>query len=93
MKTTKLFIMAIGLTTFTMTACKPNAGEQTETAAPKAATEITEDSVIVLTQPDTSLDVSLMQALADRKSDREFAERQGDTEMIETIDAAIQQLK
>ena len=40
-----------------------------------ASTPIPADSVITLLKPDKSLDVSLMQALSDRKSQREFADK------------------
>lgn len=40
-----------------------------------ASTPIPADSVITLLKPDKSLDVSLMQALSERKSQREFADK------------------
>ena len=67
-----------------MTGCGNAASEQTE-AAEKVKTEIPADSVIQLTEPDKTLDTSLMQALADRQSRREFFDEQISLEELSSL--------
>ena len=64
-------LAAIGLFVFAMTGCGNAASDQTETMEEKVRTEIPADSIIQLIEPDKTFDVSLMQALSDRKSRRE----------------------
>ncbi len=68
-----------------MTACAQVPSNQTEATDEKARTEIPADSIIKLTEPDKTLDVSLMQALSDRKSQREFAEKQLSLEELSSL--------
>lgn len=70
-----LFTLAMsGICAVALTGCGNAASNQPEAQAEKAVTEIPADSVINLLEPDKTLDVSLMQALKDRASQREFAE-------------------
>ena len=57
-----------------ITACAPVPSNQIDAADQKARTAIPADSIIQLTEPDKTLDVTLMQALGDRKSQREFSD-------------------
>ena len=66
---------AIGIFTLALTACGNAASNQPEAKAEKSVTEIPADSIIKLLEPDKTLDVSLMQALSDRASQREFADK------------------
>ena len=68
-----------------MTGCTNAANAQTETVEEKAKTEIPAESTIQLTEPDKTLDVSLMQALSDRKSRREFSDEQLSLEELSTL--------
>ncbi|MBO4906600.1 MAG: SagB/ThcOx family dehydrogenase [Bacteroidaceae bacterium] len=71
-------------TLLTFSACctdKPSAA----VAAEQPRTELTADSIIKLTEPDKTLDVTLMQALSNRKSQREFSDRQLSLEELSTL--------
>ena len=76
---------AIGVLALALTACGNAAGNQHETMAEKTVTEIPADSVIKLQEPDKTLDVSLMQALSDRASQREFADKQLSLEDLSSL--------
>ena len=75
MKKNIIKMAAIGIITLAQTACGNAASNQPEAKAEKAVTEIPADSIIKLLEPDKTLDVSLMQALSDRASQREFADK------------------
>lgn len=82
----KIIIMAaIGIITLAQTACGNAASNQPEAKAEKAVTEIPADSIIKLLEPDKTLDVSLMQALSDRASQREFADKQLSLEDLSSL--------
>jgi len=66
---------AIGVFTLALTACGNAASNQPEAKAEKTVTKIPADSIIKLLEPDKTLNVSLMQALTDRASQREFADK------------------
>ena len=51
----------------------------------KVRTEIPADSIIQLMEPDKTFDVSLMQALSDRKSQREFSDKQISLEELSNL--------
>ena len=76
---------AIGVFTLALTACGHAASNQPEAKAEKAVTEIPADSIIKLLEPDKTLDVSLMQALSDRASQREFADKQLSLEDLSSL--------
>ena len=76
---------AIGIFTLALTACGNATNNQPEAKAEKAATEIPADSIIKLLEPDKALDVSLMQALSDRASQREFADKQLSLEDLSSL--------
>ena len=76
---------AIGFYTLALTACGNAASNQPEAKADKAATEIPADSIIKLLEPDKTLDASLMQALTDRASQREFADKQLSLEDLSSL--------
>lgn len=76
---------AIGFFTLALTACGNAASNQPEAKADKAATEIPADSIIKLLEPDKTLDTSLMQALTDRASQREFADKQLSLEDLSSL--------
>ena len=76
---------AIGIFTLALTACGNAASNQQEAKAEKAVTEIPADSIIKLLEPDKTLDVSLMQALSDRASQREFADKQLSLEDLSSL--------
>lgn len=76
---------AIGFFTLALTACGNAASNQPEAKADKAATEIPADSIIKLLEPDKTLDASLMQALTDRASQREFADKQLSLEDLSSL--------
>ena len=76
---------AIGVFTLALTACGNAASNQPEAKAEKAVTESPADSIIKLLEPDKTLDVSLMQALSDRASQREFADKQLSLEDLSSL--------
>jgi nitroreductase len=76
---------AIGFFTLALTACGNAASNQPEAKADKAVTEIPADSIIKLLEPDKTLDASLMQALTDRASQREFADKQLSLEDLSSL--------
>ena len=76
---------AIGFFTLALTACGNAASNQPEAKADKAATEIPADSIIKLLEPDKTLDASLMQALTDHASQREFADKQLSLEDLSSL--------
>ena len=76
---------AIGIFTLALTACGNAASKQPEAKAEKSVTEIPADSIIKLLEPDKTLDVSLMQALSDRASQREFADKQLSLEDLSSL--------
>ena len=76
---------AIGIFTLALTACGNAASNQPEAKAEKTVTEIPADSIIKLMEPDKTLDVSLMQALSDRASQREFADKQLSLEDLSSL--------
>lgn len=78
-------LAAIGLFVFAMTGCGNAASDQTETMEEKVRTEIPADSIIQLIEPDKTFDVSLMQALSDRKSRREFSDKQISLEELSSL--------
>lgn len=77
--------LAVGLCTMTIAACGNATGSQPTVNDEKTATEIPADSIIQLTEPDKSLEVTLMQALTDRQSQREFADRHLSLEDLSTL--------
>lgn len=85
MKNKIINLAAIGLCTFAMTGCGNAASNQTETMEEKVRTEIPADSIIQLMEPDKTFDVSLMQALSDRKSRREFSNKQISLEELSSL--------
>lgn len=76
---------AIALCTFAMTGCVNAASNQSEAMKEKVRTEIPADSIIELMEPDKTFDVSLMQALSDRKSRREFSDKQISLEELSSL--------
>ena len=78
-------MVASGLCAMAMTNCGNAASNQPEATAEKTRTEISADSIITLTEPDKTLDVSLMQALSDRRSQREFSDKQLSLEELSTL--------
>ena len=76
---------AIGIFALALTACGNAASNQPEAKAEKSVTEIPADSIIKLLEPDKTLDVSLMQALSDRASQREFADKQISLEDLSSL--------
>ena len=76
---------AIGIFTLALTACGNAASNQLEAKAEKTVTEIPADSIIKLMEPDKTLDVSLMLALTDRASQREFADMQLSLEDLSSL--------
>ena len=87
MKKKIINLAAIGLCVFALTGCGNAASNQTETKTmeEKVRTEIPADSIIQLMEPDKTLDVSLMQALSDRKSRREFSDKQISLEELSSL--------
>ena len=85
MKKNIIKMAAIGIITLAQTACGNAASNQPEAKAEKAVTEIPADSIIKLLEPDKTLDVSLMQALSDRASQREFADKQLSLEDLSSL--------
>ncbi len=85
MKKNIINMAAIGLCAFVMTGCGNAASNQTETMEEKVRTEIPAESVIQLMEPDKTFDVSLMQALSDRKSQREFSDKQISLEELSSL--------
>lgn len=78
-------MVASGLCAIAMTSCGNAANNQHEATPEKTRTEISSDSIITLTEPDKTLDVSLMQALSDRRSQREFSDKQLSLEELSTL--------
>ena len=76
---------AIGIVALALTACGNAASNQPEEKAEKAVTDIPADSIIKLLEPDKTLDVSLMQALSVRASQREFADKQLSLEDLSSL--------
>lgn len=85
MKKTIINMAASGLCAVAMTGCGNATSNQPEVTAEKARTEISADSIIKLTEPDKTLDVSLMQALSDRQSRREYSDKQISLEELSTL--------
>ena len=85
MRKTIINMTATGLCAVAMAGCGNAANNQPEVSAEKVRTEISADSIIQLTEPDKTLDVSLMQALNDRKSEREFSDKQLSLEELSTL--------
>lgn len=85
MKKNIINMAAIGLCALAMTGCGNAASNQTESMEEKVRTEIPADSIIQLLEPDKMLDVSLMQALSDRKSQREFSDKQISLEELSSL--------
>lgn len=86
MKRNMIHMVASGLCAVAMTSCANAASNQSVAAVTeKARTEIPADSIIQLSEPDKTLDVTLMQALSDRKSQREFAAGQLSLEELSTL--------
>ena len=76
---------AIGIFTLALTACGNATSNQPGAKAEKTVTEIPVDSIIKLLEPDKTLDVSLMLALTDRASQREFADKQLSLEDLSSL--------
>ena len=76
---------AIGLCAFALTGCGNATINQIETMEEKVRTEIPADSIIQLLEPNKTFDVSLMQALSDRKSQREFSDKQISLEELSNL--------
>ena len=85
MKKKIINMAAIGLFAFAMTGCGNSASNQPETMKEKVRTEIPADSIIQLMEPDKTFDVSLMQALSDRMSRREFSNKQISLEELSSL--------
>lgn len=68
-------VAARGMLAMAVTSCGKAAGNQPEAEAEKTETEIPADSIIALTEENKTLDVTLMKALEDRASQREFADK------------------
>lgn len=62
-----------------------NAKDTKEAKAEKTVTEIPDGSVITLMEADKTLSTTLMQALSDRRSDREFADKQISLEELSSL--------
>jgi len=75
-----LFMFA---TLLALAACNQN--KPAEAIVETSRTEIPADSIIRLPEPDKTLDVTLMQALSDRKSQRDFAEQPLSLEELSTL--------
>lgn len=75
----------IALSTLAMTSCGNVFTHQTEVVTEKVQTEIVADTTIQLTKPDKTLNASLMQALTDRQSRREFSEKQLSLEDLSSL--------
>ncbi len=71
------------VTLLTLAAC--NSNKPPESTTEKVRTEIPADSIIQLTEPDMTLDVSIMQAFSDRKSIRDFADQQLSLEELSSL--------
>lgn len=84
MKRNMLNMIAAGLCAVAITGCGNAASTQPE-AVEKTITEIPADDIIQLTEPDKTLDATLMQALSDRASQREFADRQLSLEDLSSL--------
>ena len=78
-------MVAIGIITIASTTCGNAASNHHEAKAEMAATEIPADSIIKLMKPNKSLDVLLMQALTDRASQRDFADKQLSLEDLSSL--------
>ena len=85
MKKNIINMAAIGIVALALTACGNAASNQPEAKAEKSVTEIPADSIIKLLEPDKTLDTSLMQALSDRASQREFADKQLSLEDLSSL--------
>ena len=85
MKKNIINMAAIGIVALALTACGNAASNQPEEKAEKSVTEIPADSIIKLLEPDKTLDTSLMQALSDRASQREFADKQLSLEDLSSL--------
>ncbi len=70
----KHFFYALTLSLFVFTACQSSKTDSQATSQPKKTNpmELTESKTIQLTEPDTVGDIALLQAMKNRKSDREF---------------------
>ena len=78
MKSNKKCIITLavsGIFAVAMMGCGNAASNQPKEKSEKSVTEVPADSIIKLLEADKTLDVSLMQALADRASQREFADK------------------
>ena len=84
MKRTVSTLIISALCAMTFTACA-NAKDSKETKAEKTVTEIPDGSVITLKEADMALPATLMQALGNRKSEREFADRQLSLEDLSSL--------
>lgn len=84
MKRTVITFVASAVFAMTFTACA-NAKNSDEAKAEKTVTEIPNESVITLKEADKTLPTTLMQALSDRKSDREFADKQLSLEDLSSL--------
>ena len=82
MKRMLLNVLVSMFCTLTFPACAHAAGNNAEVPA---ETEIPADETIQLKEPDKTLSVSLMQALSDRKSQREFAEKPLSLETLSSL--------
>ena len=84
MKRTVSTLIMSALCAMTFTACA-NAKDSKEAKAEKTVTEIPDGSVITLKEADMTLPATLMQALGNRKSEREFADRQLSLEDLSSL--------
>lgn len=78
MKSNKKSIITLavsGIFAVAVMGCGNAASNQPEENSEKSVTEVPADSIIKLLEADKTLDVSLMKALADRASQREFADK------------------
>lgn len=83
MKQTIFNILATSLCAMAFPICATAANNQP--ASEKTATEIPADSIINLKEPDKSLSTTLMQALSDRRSEREFSNKPISLETLSSL--------
>lgn len=85
MKRTLFTLIAGTMCAMALTACANQPKDNGEAKTEKTATEIPSDSIIQLAEADKTLPTTLMQALSDRKSTREFADKQLSLEDLSSL--------
>ena len=85
MKHAFLNLIVCGLCAIAFPVCSQATNHSSQAPAEKAVTEIPTGEIIKLKEPDKSLETSLMQALSDRRSQRDFSDQPLSLEVLSSL--------